>query len=123
MNAEQTTTGHRPTIAAHLIGCLDVETRDAISAGLWKLADDDRQTIIVYTDQLRLRNFLEFRALGESISSLRNLGFDVRISVSNPRMRAVLADLELGEALVNGTVAVDCHVLLGDPRFAARRAS
>jgi hypothetical protein len=105
MNADQTATGHRPTIAAHLMGHLDVETGDAISAGL------------------RLPNFLEFRALGESILSLRNLGFDVRISVSDPRMRAVLADLELGEALVNGIVAVDCHVLLGDPKFAARRAS
>jgi len=113
----------RPTIAAHLMGYLDAETTDAISAGLWKLADDGGQTIIVYADQLRLRNFLDFRALGESMRSLRNLGFDVRISVSNPRMRAVLADLELGEALISGIVAVDCHVLLGDPKFAARRAS
>ncbi|HXW76679.1 MAG TPA: hypothetical protein VEJ20_04640 [Candidatus Eremiobacteraceae bacterium] len=120
---DETLPDSRPTIAAHLMGYLDARTADAITAALWKLADDDKQCIIVYCDHLRMSNFLDFRLVGESIRLLRTIGYDVRISVSHPRMRAVLSDLELEHAFVHGLVPVDAHVMLGDPKFAARRAS
>jgi hypothetical protein len=111
------------TVGVHLIGQLDGNTGDAISGALWKLAaTSSKTTILVYADRLRLRNFVDFRNLGESIRALRSLGYDVKVAVSDARLRNVLADLGFADAFACGQFSVDRHILVGTPAVSARRA-
>jgi anti-anti-sigma regulatory factor len=118
-----TSNAKRPTFAVHLVGNMDADATDAMSAALWKLSETGDPKIVVVADHLRLRNFWDFRTLAESIQSLRSLGRDVKISVTSPQMRAVLSDLHLDDACVYGDVRADHRVLVGSPTVAYRRAS
>ena len=113
----------RPTFAVHLVGNMDNRATESMSAALWKLSETGDPKIVVVADSLRLRNFWEFRALAESIQSLRLLGRDVKISVTSPQMRAVLADLHLDDACVYGDIRADHRVLVGSPATAFAKAS
>jgi anti-anti-sigma regulatory factor len=112
---DQRPTNQRATFAVHLVGQMDPQASDAMSAALWKLSEVGDPSIVVLADSLRLRNFWDFRSLAESIHSLRSLGRDIRISVSSPRMKAVLVDLDLEDACVFGEVRADHRVLVGSP--------
>lgn len=109
----------RSTIAVHLVGHLDTDGSDYVTAQLWKLAEDGNPSIVVFADQLRLRNFSGFRSMAEGIQNLRDLGRDVRISVTSAPLRAVLQDMRLDEACVYGQAALraDRHVLIGNPEL------
>ena len=105
----------KQTIAVHLVGHLDVEAGDSVSAQIWKMTEDGDPKIVVHAEQLRLSNFSGFRALAESIHSLRELGRDVTIVSSSPQVLAVLADLKLDSACAFSTARADRHVLIGSP--------
>jgi anti-anti-sigma regulatory factor len=113
----------RATFAVHLIGNLDSEASEAMSSALWRLSETGNPSIVIVADSLRLRNFWEFRTLAETIQNLRILGRDVRISVSNPQLKAVLIDLHLEDAFAFGEVRADHRVLVGNPSLTNRRAS
>lgn len=114
---------HRASFGVHLVGRMDAETSDAMSAAIWKLTEVGDPSVVVFADRLQLLNFWDFRSFAESIHSLRSLGRDVRISVSRPQLKAVLSDLNLEDACIYGEIRAEHQVLVGSPRIAVRHAS
>jgi anti-anti-sigma regulatory factor len=112
----------RGTVAVHLIGTIDAESADALSSTLWNLTESGAR-VVLETEALRLRNFWDFRMIAETIQHLRILDRDIAISVSNPQLRAILADLSLEHTFVFGQVDADRRVLFGNPGSSIRKAS
>lgn len=116
------TAARRQCVAVHLVGAIDAGSADALSSTLWQLSESGARVVLV-TDAVRLRNFWDFRMIAESVQNLRILDRDVTISVSNPQLRAVLADLHLDHTFVFGEVRADRRVLFGNPGGSIRKAS
>jgi anti-anti-sigma regulatory factor len=104
MNQETVAAELGSPIALNLFGSLDFQGGHIVVHTVRRIALTEGRNVIVCTEKLRLTNFFGFRELAEGIVSLRSEGFSILMSVTDPRLRAIVDDLGLGDVCVNGLV-------------------
>lgn len=104
MNQETVAAQPCAPIALNLFGSLDFQGGHIVAHTVRRIALNEGRNVIVCTENLRLSNFFGFRELAEGIASLRSEGFSIVMSVTDPRLRAIVDDLGLGDVCVNGLV-------------------
>lgn len=96
-------------IALELMGALEFQGGVVAAEELRVIALKEQRPVVVCTEKLRFSDFFGFRELIDRIAGLRQLGFDVMMSVSDPRLRAIVDDAGLGAACVSGLALLRCE--------------
>jgi|GEM_PF-3965415 len=104
MNQETVAAEPCVPIALNLFGSLDFQGGHIVANTVRRIAQTEGRNVIVCTENLRLSNFFGFRELAEGVVSLRSEGFSILMSVTDPRLRAIVDDLGLADVCVNGLV-------------------
>lgn len=102
MNQKTTAAQLCGPIALNLFGSLDFQGGHIVVNTVRRIALTEGRNVIVCTEKLRLTNFFGFREMAEGIVSLRREGLSILMSVTDPRLRAIVDDLGLGDVCVNG---------------------
>jgi anti-anti-sigma regulatory factor len=104
MNQETVAAQQCSPIALNLFGSLDFQGGQIVVNTVRHIALSEGRNVIVCTEKLRLSNFVGFRELAEGIVALRTEGLSILMSVTDPRLRAIVDDLGLGDVCVNGLI-------------------
>jgi len=96
-------------LALELIGALEFQGGTGAAETLRAIVLTQHRSVIVCTEKLRFANFFGFRELMDGVAGLRQLGFDVRLSVSDPRLRAIVDDAGLAPACASGLALQHCE--------------